>query len=66
MNGRVERVVIFNVYAPSSAVELSQFTACIHDLEEEISRVDYNTNAIVIAGDFNAHLGILAGPTSSG
>ena len=66
MNGHVKRVVVFNVYAPSSDAELSSFNDCICDLEEEINRVDSNTTAVVIAGDFNAHLGTLAGPRGSG
>ena len=62
----IECDIIFNIYAPSSDAELSKITECIHDLEEEINRVDHNTTAIVIAGDFNAHLGTLAGPRGSG
>lgn len=64
--GRVERIIIFNVYAPSSDAEILEFNDCIHSLEEEINRVDHNTTAVVIAGDFNAHLGTLAGPRGSG
>ena len=45
---------------------MSKFTECIHDLEEEINRIDHSTTAIIIAGDFNAHLGTLAGSRGSG
>ena len=61
----VKKVIIFNVYTPSSDADLSSFNECIHDLEE-VNSVDYSTTAIVIAGDFNAHLGTLAGPRGSG
>jgi hypothetical protein len=54
------------VHAPSSDAELSGFNDCIHDLEEEINKVDSSTTAVVIAGDFNAHLETLAGHRGSG
>ena len=65
-NGQVSRILIFNVYISSSDTEISKFTKCIHDLEEEINRVGSKNTAMVIAGNFNAHLGTLAGPRGSG
>ena len=53
-SSRVEKVVIFNVDTPSD-------TELADSLEEEINKADPYTTDIVIAGDFNAHLGTLAG-----
>ena len=59
------KIVIFNVYAPSSDADMANFSECMLALEEEINRL-HHAISIVIAGDFNAHLGTLAGPRGSG
>ena len=59
------KIVIFNVYAPSSDADMANFSECMLALEEEINRF-HHAIPIVIAGDFNAHLGTFAGPRGSG
>ena len=41
------------------------YEQCIHDLEEEVNSHSSDFTAVVIVGDFNAHLGTLAGPRGS-
>ena len=65
-NSALDKLVIYNIYCPSSDADHDHFSQCILDLEAEINSHDNETTAIVIAGDFNAHLGTLAGPRGSG
>ena len=56
-----KQLAILNVYCPSSDADMDCFTQCVHDLEETLNLFDGESTALVIAGDFNAHLGSLAG-----
>ena len=40
----------------------AEFVQCLQDLEELVCDIDPNTNALIIAGDFNAHLSTLVVP----
>ena len=62
----INKLVVYNIYCPSSDYSSDQYEQSIHDLEEEINSHSNETTAIVIAGDFNAHLGTLSGCRSSG
>ena len=62
----VKKLVIYNVYCPSSEYSSDQYQQCILDLEAELNLHQNESTAIVIAGDFNAHLGTLAGCRGTG
>lgn len=62
----VNRITMLSVYCPSADADLNSFVQCITDLEEEVNHLDSDTDALIIAGDFNAHLGPLAGSRGSG
>ena len=51
---------------PSAENGLDHFRDCILHVEEDLNSFDGETTAIVIAGDFNAHLDTLAGPRGQG
>ena len=47
-------------------LDLKHYPQCLNDLEELVSAADPEKSAIIIADDFNAHLGTLVGPRGSG
>ena len=51
---------IFNVYFPSGNHNRDDFMLCSLNLEETINSLPSQDIPILIAGDFNAHLGTLA------
>ena len=57
---------IFNVYFPSCNHNRDDFMLCLLNLEEAINSLPSQDIPILIAGDFNAHLGTLAGVCASG
>ena len=65
-NDNINKIIIYNIYCPSSDYTFDTYEQCINDLEEEINSHLSESTAIVIAGDFNAHLGTLAGCRGSG
>ena len=58
--------MVYNVYCPFSDYTIDQYQQCILDLEGELNSHQNESSAIVIAGDFNAHLGTLSGCRGSG
>ena len=62
----LKSLVIVNVYFPSADHDQAEFVQCLEDLEELVCGFDCAEHALVIGGDFNAHLGTLAGPRGSG
>ena len=62
----VNQVTVISVYFPSADADFNSFQECIFDLEETVNSLDSVTTAVIIAGDFNAHLGPLAGPRGIG
>ena len=62
----ISKLVIVNIHCPSADAILVDYEQCLHNLEEVVNSHLHESTAIVIAGDFNAHLGTLAGPRGSG
>lgn len=56
-----KQLAILNVYFPSSDADMNFYTQCVHDFEETLNLFDGQSTALAIEGDFNAHLGALAG-----
>ena len=63
-NHRVNKLIILNVYFPSTDSDPTTFMQCTLELEAILNRYSEEGGAVVIADDFNAHLGTLAGPLS--
>ena len=63
-NHCVNKLIVLNVYFPSTDSDPTTFMQCTLELEAILNR--YSEAAVVIAGDFNAHLGTLAGPRGTG
>ena len=61
----VDKVTVLSVYCPSADADFDSFQQCITDLEE-VNSLDSISTVVIITGDFNAHLGPLAGPRGSG
>ena len=66
-NHRVNKLIVLNVYfLPSTVSDPTTFMQCTLELEAILNRYSEEGGAVVIAGDFNAHLGTLAGPRGTG
>ena len=61
-----DKLIIINIYCPSSDSSIDYYTQCLHDLEKTVCTHNGTNCAIIIAGDLNAHLGTLAGHRGSG
>ena len=61
-----DTLTLVNIYCPSADHNEAEYAQCLQDLEELVCMHDLETCAIIIAGDFNAHLGTLAGPRGTG
>ena len=56
-------LVVINVYFPANGYD-EEYNKCLSSLEDILS--SYHSFPIIVAGDFNAHLGLLGGPRGSG
>ena len=61
-----DTLTLVNIYCPSADHNEAEYAQCLQDLEELVCMHDLESCAIIIAGDFNAHLGTLAGPRGTG
>ena len=65
-NHIIKKLLVFNIYFPSTDTEYSTFTQCVLDLEAVLNMHSDVGSAVVIAGDFNTHTRTLAGPRGTG
>ena len=65
-NHCVNKLIVLNVYFPSTDSDPTTFMQCTLELEAILNRYSEVGAAVVVAGDFNAHLGTLAGPRGTG
>ena len=56
-------IFIIGVYLPTSSAPLNSYETCLCILEDIILQLQ-DRGTIIIAGDFNAHIGSLGGPRS--
>ena len=53
-------MLIIGVYLPATDCPTDDFCHCLHTIEDLVNK--YNQGPVIIAGDFNAHVGLNGGP----
>ena len=57
-------ILVIGVYLPTSNSPIDEYRHCIHTIESLINR--HRNMTVIIAGDFNAHIGATGGPRGIG